>query len=96
MPYYAVFIRLTEEGVKAIQRNPEEIKEVGKDIERMGVKVVAQYAMLGDYDFLSIVEAPNENTLFKMLVELNSRGTIRTSTYRLIPLDEFIEAVKGE
>lgn len=95
MPYYAVFIKLTEEGVKAIQRNPEEIKEVGKDIERMGVKVVAQYAMLGDYDFLSIVEAPNENTLLKMLVELNSRGTIRTSTYRLIPLDEFIRAVKS-
>lgn len=95
MPFFAVFSKLTEKGAETILKNPERIKEVNKEIEAMGVKVVAQYLMLGDYDFLNIVEAPDEETLLKVLVNLNTRGTIRTSTYRLIPVDEFIEKMKS-
>ncbi|MCE4610354.1 MAG: GYD domain-containing protein [Desulfurococcales archaeon] len=96
MPYFAVFSKLTDDGAKTILRNPERIKEVNREIEEKGVKVIAQYVILGDYDFLNIVEAPDETTLLRVLVDLNSRGTIRTSTYRLIPVDEFISAMKGE
>ncbi len=95
MPFFAVFSKLTEKGAETILKNPERIKEVNKEIEAMGVKVVAQYLMLGDYDFLNIVEAPDEETLLKVLVNLNTRGTIRTSTYRLIPVGEFIEKMKS-
>ena len=96
MPYFAVFSKLTDDGAKTILKNPERIKEVNREIEEKGVKVIAQYVILGDYDFLNIVEAPDETTLLRVLVDLNSRGTIRTSTYRLIPVDEFISAMKGE
>ncbi len=95
MPFFAVFSKLTEKGAETILKNPERIKEVNREIEEMGVKVVAQYLMLGEYDFLNIVEAPDEKTLLKVLVHLNTRGTIRTATYRLIPVDEFIESMKS-
>jgi len=95
MPFFVVFSKLTDKGAETILRNPERIKEVNREIEAKGVRVVAQYLMMGEYDFLNIVEAPDEKTLLKVLVDLNTRGTIRTATYRLIPVDEFIESMKS-
>ena len=94
MPTFVVFSKLTEDGAKTLFRKPERVKEVNKELEDMGVKVIHQYVMLGEWDFLNIVEAPDEKTLLAAIVNLNMRGTIRTATFRIIPVDEFLEALK--
>lgn len=91
MPVYIMISTLTNEGRKTIKNNPERIKEVDKEIEKMGVKVLAQYALLGMYDFLSVVESPDNETIAKMSTELGSRGTIQLMTLSAIPIYEFVE-----
>ena len=94
MGLYVILSKLTDKGAETLFQKPERVKEVNKELEDMGVKVIHQYFVLGDYDFLNIVEAPNEQTLVKALINLNMRGTIRTITYRIIPVDEVIEILK--
>jgi len=94
MPVFLVLSRLTEKGAETLLTRPERVKEVNMELEGMGVKVKEQYIMLGDYDFVNIVEAPDEATLYKALVSLNKRGTIKTSTFKLIPVDEFLEELR--
>jgi len=91
MPVYIMVSTLTNEGRKTIKNNPERIKEVDKEIEKMGVKVLAQYVLLGMYDFLSVVEAPDNETVAKMSTELGARGTIQLMTLSAIPIYEFVE-----
>jgi uncharacterized protein with GYD domain len=91
MPVYIMLSTLTNEGRKTIKNNPERIKEVDKEIEKMGAKVIAQYAILGMYDFLSILEAPDNNTIAKVSTELGARGTIQLMTLSAIPVYEFVE-----
>ncbi len=94
MPMFVVFSKLTDKGAETIFSKPERVKEVNKELEEMGVKVLHQFVMLGEWDFLNIVEAPDEGTLLAALVNLNMRGTIHTATFRIIPVDEFLEKVK--
>jgi len=91
MPVYIMFSNLTDEGRKTIKNNPERIKEVNKEIEKMGAKVIAQYAVLGKYDFINIIEAPNNEAIAKVSIELGARGTIQLITMPAIPIFEFIE-----
>jgi uncharacterized protein with GYD domain len=81
---------LTDEGRKTIKKHPERIEEVNREIESMGSKVLAQYAVLGEYDFLNILEAPNNEAIAKLSIELGSRGTIQIITLPAIPVEEFI------
>lgn len=85
---------MTPEGQKTLKNKPERIKEVNKEIEKFGVKVLEQYAVLGPYDFVNLVEAPNNDTVFKMSVELGSRGTIKILTMPSMTVDELIETLK--
>lgn len=94
MSTYVIMSNLTDEGAKTIKKNPGRIKEVDEEIKKMGIKILDQYAVLGDYDFITIVEA-EDNTIVKMVIELFSRGTIKTTTYKLIPIDSFIESLKS-
>jgi uncharacterized protein with GYD domain len=93
MARYVIMSNLTDEGAKTIKKNPGRIKEVDEEINKMGIKILDQYAVLGDYDFITIVEA-EDDAITKMVVELFSRGTIKTTTYKLIPIDSFIESLK--
>ncbi|MCE4599993.1 MAG: GYD domain-containing protein [Desulfurococcales archaeon] len=93
MPTFVVLSKLTDKGAETVFQKPERVKEVNKELEEMGVKVVHQYVMLGEWDFLNIVESPDEKTLLAALTNLNMRGTIRTATYRIIPVDEYLEAI---
>jgi len=86
---------MTEEGRKTLKSRPERIKEVNKEVEAFGVKVLKQYAVLGPYDFVNIVEAPDNNAIFKMSTELGSRGTIQIMSMPAILIDEFIKSLKG-
>lgn len=94
MARYIIISQLTDEGAKTLKKNPSRVKEVNDELKHMGVNVLEQYAVLGNFDFLSIVEAENESTLTRALLELLSRGTIKTTSYRAIPMDEFIESMK--
>ena len=94
MARYILLSKLTEDGRKTLKRNPERIKEVNKEIEAYGVKVLEQYAILGPYDFVNIVEAPDNEAVFKVSVELGSRGTIEITSMPAITVDELIESLK--
>ncbi len=93
MATYILLSTLTDEGAETIKRNPGRIKEVNKELEAMGVKVVAQYAVLGVYDFVNIVEAPDNQTIARASVELSSRGSVRIQTLAAIPIDTFIASL---
>jgi uncharacterized protein with GYD domain len=86
---YIMLSTLTDEGRKTIKMRPERIKEVNKEIEKMGVKVLEQYAVLGPYDFVNIVEAANNETISRVSIELGSRGTVKIMTLAAVPIDKF-------
>jgi len=94
MPLYIMMTNLTDEGRKTVKTNPQRIKEVNKEVEAMGVKIVAQYVTLGQYDFINILDAPNNETIAKVAIELGSRGTLQTSTLAALTLDDFINSIK--
>jgi uncharacterized protein with GYD domain len=91
---YILLSKLTAEGRKTVRDNPGRIQEVNKEIEALGVKVLSQYATLGAYDFVNIVEAPDNRTIVKVSVELGSRGTIEITTLPTLTLSEFVATVK--
>lgn len=94
MPYYVILSTLTDEGRETLKKKPERILEVNKEIEKMGVKIVQQYAVLGPYDFVNIVEAPDNITVMKMSVELGARGTVKLMTMPAISVEELIGNLK--
>lgn len=89
MGKYIMLSTLTDEGRKTIKMRPERIKEVNREIEKMGVKVLEQYAVLGPYDFVNIVEAANNETISRVSIELGSRGTVKIMTLAAIPIENF-------
>ncbi|MFQ6001395.1 MAG: GYD domain-containing protein [Anaerolineae bacterium] len=94
MATYIMLSTLTDEGAKTIKERPRRIKEVNQEIEALGVKVVAQYAVLGLYDFVNIVEAPDNETVARVSIELGSRGSVKIQTLAAIPIDEFIRKLE--
>jgi uncharacterized protein with GYD domain len=88
MAMYVMLTKLTDEGRKTIKSNPQRIKEVNKEVESMGVKVLAQYAVLGPYDFVNILEAPDNKTISKVSVEIGARGTLQIMTMAAMTTDE--------
>jgi len=95
MATYILLSTLTDEGAKTIKRNPERIKEVNKELEEeFGIQVKAQYAVLGPYDFVNVVEAPDNETIARVSAELASRGSIKIQTLAAIPIDDFIASLK--
>ena len=91
MATYIMLSTLTDEGAKTIKSNPGRIRDVNKEIEGMGVKVLSQYAVLGPFDFVNIVEAPDNETVARVSAELASRGSIKIQTLAAIPIDSFIQ-----
>ena len=89
MAKYIMMSVLTDEGRKTIKMRPERIKEVNKEMEKMGVKVITQYAVIGPYDFINIVEAPDNETITKVSTELGARGTVQIMTLAAIPISDF-------
>jgi len=91
---YILLSKLTPEGRKTVRDKPGRIQEVNKEIEALGAKVLSQYATLGAYDFVNIVEAPDNRTIVRVSVELGARGTVEITTLPTIPLSEFVATVK--
>src|SRR5919107_1829898 len=93
MPTYIMLSTLTPEGVQTVKNNPARIREVNKEVEQLGATVKAQWATLGHFDFVNIVEAPDEKTMARVSLELGSRGTAHYESLPAIPIDDFIAAL---
>jgi uncharacterized protein with GYD domain len=96
MATYIMLTTLTDEGRKTVKANPGRIKEVNKEVESLGAKVIAQYAVLGPYDFVNVVEAPDNETIARVSMELGSRGTVQIMTLPALPIETFTRRVKGK
>jgi uncharacterized protein with GYD domain len=94
MPHYLILSTLTDEGRRTLKQKPERILEVNREIEAMGVKIHKQYALLGQFDFANLVEAPDNETIMKMSVEIGSRGSVQLVTLPALPIEEFVRKVK--
>ena len=90
MPTYIMLTRLTSDGVQTITNNPERIREVNTEVQALGGTVTAQWATLGQYDFVNVIDAPDEQTMARISLALGSRGTARYETLTAIPIDDFI------
>ena len=94
MAIYVLLSNLTDEGRKTLKERPERLKEVNQEIEKMGARVVTQYAVLGSYDFVNIVEAPSNEVIARISVELGSRGTLQLTTMPAMTIDGFMQMIK--
>src|SRR6266850_6245398 len=94
MPTYIMLSNLTDDGSKTLKEKPNRLQEVNKEIEKFGAKVTAQYALLGPYDFISIVDCPDNETIARVSVELGSRGSIRLMTLAATPVANFIRTLE--
>jgi len=93
MATFVMLATLTPEGVSTVKNNPERIREVNREVEQLGISVREQWATLGEFDFVSIVEAPDERAMARLSLELSSRGSARYCLLAAIPIDEFIASL---
>ena len=94
MPVYLMLNTLTDLGRKALQDNPEILREINKEVEYMGVKILDQYALLGQYDFVNILEASSNEVMAKLSTRLSARGNFQTLTLAAITIDALIDTLK--
>ena len=94
MPYYVMLTKLTDTGRKTMMRNPGRIWEVNKEVEDMGAKIITQYSLLGEYDFINILEAPNNTVIARVAAALGSRGTLQPTTMSAITIEDLIKEIQ--
>ena len=95
MATYIMLTTLTDEGRKTLKERPERLQEVNKEVETMGGRITAQYATLGVYDFVNVIEAPSNEVIARIAVELGARGTVEMTTFPAIAVPAFIEMLRG-
>lgn len=93
MPTYVMLTNLTPDGVKTLKSNPGRVQEVNREVEALGAKVLDQWATLGRFDFVTLVEAPDPETMAKVSVELGSRGTMTSETLPAMPTDQLVKNI---
>ena len=94
MGIYLMLSKLTEKGRKTIKENPEKIREVNEKVERMGVKILSQYALFGPYDFVNILKAENDELVMKLVIDVTAGGKLEVQTLPAVHVDTFIERMK--
>ncbi len=95
MASYIMLSTLTDEGRKTLKQRPERLQEVNKELESMGARVTAQFAVLGAYDFVNVIEAPSNEVMARVAMELGSRGTIKVMTLPALPIPALVEMLKA-
>jgi uncharacterized protein with GYD domain len=93
MPIFILLSTLTEQGVRTLKSNPERLRQVNKDIEELGCTVLHQWATLGEFDFVNVVEAPDVATVAKVSVSLGARGSTRIETLPALTIDDFLRTL---
>lgn len=96
MPTYVMLTTLGPDGWATVREHPERIREVTQEVEKMGLKVVAQYALLGQWDFLNVIEAPDEASLARAAISLAARGTMRTMTLQAVGMEDLISRLQAD
>ena len=94
MSIYLMLTTLTESGRRALQEDPDSLKDINKEVELMGVKILTQYALLGPYDFVNILEAPSNEVVTKLSIRMSAYGTTSTLTLAAMPIDDLIASLK--
>ncbi len=94
MPTYLMLSTLTEKGRQTLNANPARLREVNRDVEELGAKVLHQWASLGEYDFVNVVEAPDELTMASLSLKLGARGSVKFQTLILLPVDDLLAALE--
>ena len=94
MPTYIMLTTLTAQGVQTLKSNPDRLREVNRDVEELGAKVLHQWATLGPFDFVNVVEAPDEKTIANVSVALGARGSARIQTVTAMSIDDFLGALE--
>ncbi|MEM7216959.1 MAG: GYD domain-containing protein [Pseudomonadota bacterium] len=95
MSVYIMLSTLTDEGRKTLKERPERLGEVNKEVESMGARVLSQYAVLGGYDFVNVIDAPTNEVMARIAMELGSRGTIKVTTLPGMSIDQFVEMMQA-
>ena len=91
MPTYILLSNLTAQGVQTLKSNPARLREVNNDVEELGARVLHQWATLGPFDFVNVVEAPDAATIARVSVALGARGSAKLESYELIEIDALLE-----
>ncbi len=94
MPFYVMLTTLTDHGRRTLMSNPERIWEVNREVEEMGAKILAQYTLLGPYDFLNILEAPNNSVIARVGAALGARGTLQPLTMSALTVEDLVKEIK--
>ncbi len=95
MPVYIMMVTLTPEGRKTLERMPDRNREVNEEIKQFGCELINQYAVLGLYDFVNIIEAPDNETIAHLAINLGSRGTMNIMTLPAIPIESLLENIRS-
>jgi uncharacterized protein with GYD domain len=93
MPIYILLSTLTQQGVQTLKSNPERLRQVNQDVEELGCRVLHQWATLGEFDFVNVVEAPDTETVAKMSISLAARGSTRIETLPALEVEDFLRAL---
>ncbi len=96
MAYYLQLVVLTDKGRRNFEDDPEWIKEVNEHVELMGAKIITQYALLGQYDFINIIEAPGDEVAAKLAIKLSATGNFQPMTLAALPLQNLIDSLKKD
>jgi uncharacterized protein with GYD domain len=94
MPTYILLSRLSTQGVQTLKSNPDRLREVNRDVEELGAKVLHQWATLGEWDFVNVVEAPDIQTIARVSVALGARGSTKIETLPALSIDELLAALE--
>jgi len=93
MPTYVMLTKLTTQGLQTLRSNPDRLREVNQDVDELGCKVLHQWFLLGPYDFLNVIEAPDAQTVARVAVGLGARGSLHTETYEALGVDELLNVL---
>ena len=95
MPKYLMLSTLSDQGLQTLRANPDRLREVNKDVEELGAKVLHQWACLGPFDFVNVVEAPDATTIARVSVQLGARGSSKLETHELIGIDDYLAGLES-
>ena len=95
MPLYLMLTTLTEKGIQTLNSNPGRLREVNRDVEELGARILHQWVSLGEYDFVNIVEAPDDITLARLSLVMGARGSSRIESLPLVPVDDLLAALEN-
>jgi uncharacterized protein with GYD domain len=95
MPTYIILSNLSDQGLQTLQANPDRLREVNKDVEELGAKVLHQWFLLGPYDFVNVIEAPDATTVARVAIALGARGSTRMQSFEAIEADQLLNTLAG-